>query len=91
MKKQRLQEMKKEIQFESQILTFLDLRFTSDVYYKDTNTHDYLPYDSAHPESCKKSVPYNLAKRIIVFVTDSEKVKLTLNELRTWVKIYFYR
>ena len=91
MKKQRLQEMKKEIQFESRILTFLDVRFTSDVYYKDTNTHDYLPYDSAHPESYKKSVPYNLAKRIIVFVTDSEKVKLTLNELRTWVKIYFYR
>ena len=21
---------------------------STDVYYKDTNTHDYLPYDSAH-------------------------------------------
>ena len=36
-------------------------------YYKYTNTHNYLPYESAHPESCKKSVPYTLAKRIIVF------------------------
>ena len=65
-----------------QILNFLDVNvilnskneISTDVYYKDTNTHDYLPYDSAHPESCKKNVPYNLAKRIIVFVTDPEKV-----------------
>ena len=49
--------------------------------YKDTNTNDYLPYDSAHPELCKKNVPYNLAK-IIFCVTDSKKVELRLNELR---------
>ena len=59
---------------------------STDVYYKDTNTHDYLPYDSAHPESCKKNVPYNLAKRIIIFVTDPEKVEVRLTELRTWLK-----
>ena len=53
------------------------------MYYKDTNTHHYLPYDSANPESCKKNVPYNLAKIIIIFVTDPEKVKLRLNELGT--------
>ena len=77
-----------------QILNFLDVNvilnskneISTDVYYKDTNTHDYLPYDSAHPESCKKNVPYNLAKRIIVFVTDPEKVELRLNELRIWLK-----
>ena len=56
------------------------------MYYEDTNTHDYLPYDSAHPESCKKNVPHNLAKIIIVFVTDPEKVELRLNELRVWLK-----
>ena len=27
---------------------------STDVYFRDTNTHDYLPYDSAHPESSKK-------------------------------------
>ena len=40
-----------------QILNCLDLNVTlnskneisTDVYYKDTNTHDYLPYGSAHP------------------------------------------
>ena len=54
---------------------------STDAYYKDTNTHDYLPYDSAHPVSCKKNVPYSLAKRIIVFISDPEKVELRLNEL----------
>ena len=29
----------------------------------------YLPYDSAHPELCKKNVPYNLAKIIFLELT----------------------
>ena len=57
-----------------------------DGYHTDTNTHDYIPYDSVHPESCKKNLPYNLPKRIIVVVTDPEKVELRLNELRSWLK-----
>ena len=77
-----------------QVLNFLDVNvilndkneISTDVYYKDTNTHDYLPYDSAHRESCKKNVPYNLAKRIIVFVTDPKKMEIRLNELRIWLK-----
>ena len=56
------------------------------MYYKDTNTHDYLPYDSAHPESCRKNISYNLAKRIIIVVTELEKVKLRLNKLKILLK-----
>ena len=77
-----------------QILIFVDANvvlnskneISPDVYYTDTNTHDYIPYDSVHPESCKKNLPYNLPKRIIVVVTDPEKVELRLNELRSWLK-----
>ena len=57
------------------------------MYYKDTNIHNYLWYDSVHPESCKKNIPYSLAKIIIVIVTDPGKVKLRLNELKFWLKI----
>ena len=50
-----------------QILNFLDVSvifnskngISTDVYYKDVNTHDYLPYDSAHLEFCKKNGHYN--------------------------------
>ena len=77
-----------------QILNFLDANvilnskngISTDVYYEDANTHDYLPHDNAHPESCKKNIPYHLAKRIIVFLTNPGKVKLQLNELRIWLK-----
>ena len=76
-----------------QILNFLDVNvilnnkniISIDLYYRDTSTHDYVPYHSAHPESCKKNVPNNLIKRIIVFVTDPEKVELRRNELRIWL------
>ena len=49
-------------------------KFT-DVYYEDTTTHDYHPYESTHQQSCKKNVPYNLVKRIAIFITDLDKVK----------------
>ena len=61
-------------------------KISTDVYHKDTNTHDYLPYGRAHPESCKKNVPYDLAEIIFVFATDPEKVELRLTELRIWIK-----
>ena len=48
--------------------------------------HDYLPYNSAHPKHCKDSLPYNLAKRIIVFVSNDKKVEMRLKELKNWLK-----
>ena len=58
----------------------------TDIYYKDTNAHDYLPYNSAHPKHCKDNLPYNLAKRIIVFVSNDKKVEMRLKELKNWLK-----
>ena len=78
-----------------QILNFLDITiiyhcntrtFETDIYYKDTNAHDYLSYLSAHPEHTKENVPYNLAKRIIVFVSDENKIKKRLDELKIWLR-----
>ena len=36
-------------------------------FYKTTNSHDYLSFDSHHPKQTKENVPYNLAKKIVVF------------------------
>ena len=47
-----------------------DRTIETDIYYKNTNAHDYLPYDSAHPDHPKDNVPYNLAKHIIVFISN---------------------
>ena len=57
----------------------------TDIFYKETNNHDYLSYDSHHPEHIKKNIPYNLAKRIIVFCSDSNTEKNRLRDLKTWL------
>ena len=71
------------------ILNFLDIlimlhsdgKIETDIYYKDTNSHDYLHYSSHHPEHVKNNIPYTLAKKIIVFCS-SRFVDMRLEELR---------
>ena len=73
-----------------EVLNFLDIEvilhydntIETDIYYKDTNAHDYLPYNSAHPKHCKDNLPYNLAKPITGFVSNDKKVETTLKELK---------
>lgn len=77
-----------------QTLNFLDIMIIihndgtveTDIYYKPTNSHKYLSYESFHPKHCKDNIPYSLAKRIIVFVTDSKKMEARLCQLRSWLQ-----
>ena len=57
----------------------------TDVYYKETNSHDYLDFFSHHPNHTKENIPYNLAKRILVFCSNEETEKLRLKELKQWL------
>ena len=70
------------------ILIFLDDdgNIWFDVYYKDTNTHDYLHYQSHHPDHIKKNIPHVLAKRIIILTTKEESMQQNLEDLRIWLK-----
>ena len=76
-----------------QELSFLDIlvivtnfiKFTTDIFYKDTNSHFYLDYNSHHPQHIKDNIPYNLAKKLICFIPDEERLEYRLNELKTWL------
>ena len=76
-----------------QILNFLDVTvilnedntIETDIYYKETNAHDYLNFNSEHPHHTKVNVPYNLAKRIIVFVSNPQKMNERLEELKQFL------
>ena len=78
----------------AQKLHFLDLTIIlledgtlqTDIHYKPTNSHRYLDYQSFHPLHVKDNIPYGLAKRIIVFVSDPIKMEFRLNELRGWLQ-----
>ena len=69
------------------LIIFLDEQgnIWTDVFYKDTNTHDYLRFDSHHPEHVKKNIPFVLAKRILVFTTREKAMKRNLKDLRLWL------
>ena len=75
-------------------LNFLDISIIldeegithTDIYYKPTNSHDYLHHDSFHPEHTLDNIPFCLAKRIIVFCSDGETMERRLEELRELLK-----
>ena len=74
--------------------TFLSLKIynntagkiITDIHYKETNTHDYLHYDSHHPSHVKNNIPYCLAKTIIVSTSDEAMMEKNLTDLAQWLK-----
>ncbi len=76
-----------------QELPFLDVlvivrdrkQITTDIYYKETNSHFYLDYHSHHPQHTKNNLPYSLAKKIIAFVSDEEQMNFRLRQLKGWL------
>lgn len=53
---------------------------STDVYQKDTDTHNYLQRDSAHPEHSKKSIPYSQFLRLQRIVSDQNTLKKRIRE-----------
>ena len=58
----------------------------TDIYYKPTDCHDYLPYNSCHPKHVTRNIPYTLARMIATIVDDPQRKSHRLSELKTWLK-----
>ena len=75
------------------VINFLDITVLlhengyveTDILYKETKTHDYLNYNSHHPNHTKYNIPFNLAKLILIFVSDKQKITPRLKELQKWL------
>ncbi|CAH3037813.1 unnamed protein product [Porites lobata] len=70
-------------------LPFLDVmirkdktHLTTDIYYKPTDSSQYLPYTSSHPRHTKNNIPYNLARRICMIVENQDIRKRRLDDLK---------
>ena len=68
----------------SRTLNFLDIQLkvvnntlVFDIYYKPTNSFNYLIYSSCHPSDTKNNIALSLAKRIINIVTDNREIRLS--------------
>ena len=68
----------------SRTLIFLDIQLkiinntlVFDIYYKLTNSFNYLTYSSCHASHTKNNIALSLAKRIINIVTDNRETRLS--------------
>ena len=62
-----------------------DGKLLTDVYYKSTDSHDYMPFNSCHPRHVKENNPKTLARIICTIVTDPKRKIYRLNELKIWL------
>ena len=74
-----------EISFLNILLYKGKSQIETDIYYKKTDTHDYLPYSSSHPRHTKNNVPTTLARMICQIVSDEEIREKRLHELKHWL------
>ena len=53
-----------QVAFLDTIVQLRNNQIETDLYSKPTDSHNYLMYDSAHPQRCKDSIPYSQFLRI---------------------------
>ena len=75
-------------------LPFLDISFhlterndlETDIYYKKTDSHNYVQFFSFHPHKTLTNVPYTLARKICTVVSNPETRDYRLRELQGYLK-----
>ena len=89
-----LNQLCKDLEFNleslGEVVNFLDFKIIkihnkleTDIFYKPTDTKQYLNLRSCHPRHVKRGLPYNLARRIctIIIVSNDEVKVKRLEEL----------
>ena len=62
----------------------------TDIYYKSTDSKQYLLFNSCHPKHVTTNVPYNLAKRICRITSKEETKEKRLEELSQFLTDRLY-
>ena len=75
------------IEYSQKELPFLDVlvkktgtNIDTDIYFKPTDSQQYLIFDSCHPN--KLSIPYSLARRLRMIISSDEKIPQRMLELK---------
>ena len=58
--------------------------FVTDLYCKTTDCHQYLHYDSCHPDHMKKARIYSQVLQIKRLCSDGDKLQKHLENLKNW-------
>lgn len=62
----------------------------TDIYYKPTDSKQYLLFDSCHPRHTKTSIPFSLARRLRVIISEDDTLKKRFAELKILLKTQHY-
>ena len=79
-------------------ISFLDLlviktaegKIETDIFYKKTNAHRYLCFESAHPRKIKRNIPFTLAQRMTRIVSNPDRREQRFKELTEFLKECHY-
>lgn len=73
-------------------LPFLDVlvklkgdQIETDIYYKPTDSKQYLLFNSCHPKHTKQNIPFSLARRLCTIISNRDVLHLRLNELNKFL------
>ena len=62
-----------------------DGRLSTDIYYKPTDTHNYVQFGSFHPHKTLTNIPFTLARRVCIIVSDDDVRDFRYSELKEWL------
>ena len=81
--------LKFTLEYSQTNLPFLDIlvinnegKIETDIYFKKTDSKQYLLYSSCHPRHVKNNIPYCLAWRIKTKVTENNRLAKSMEELK---------
>ena len=89
-----LNSLHKDLKFKIQTncvqLPFLDIlvmkegtSVSTDIYYKATDSKQYLNFNSCHPKHTKINIPFSLARRLCIIISNKSTLDIRLKELTT--------
>ena len=80
-------------EFSKKTVNFLDVKvslkngyFSTDLYVKPTDTHQFLHPSSCHPFHCKKAIPFSQALRLNRICSEDKDFENRCEDLYDWLK-----
>ena len=80
-----LDKSRTRLPFLDTLLTNENGKLQTDIYYKPTDSKQYLLYTSCHPKHTRNSIPYNLARRLKMIISEDNTLLVRLEELQTFL------
>ena len=72
-------------------IPFLDIKvklnngcITTDIFYKPTDSHQYLNFKSSHPRHTKHNIPFSQAIRLCTIIDDPDIKEIKLNDMKSF-------